>query len=188
MVYTPGSDAKRVMLGPGKLYSGAVGAAEPTDLTTAIAAVWTYLGFTDSGSTFTSTPAYDDVEVAESLLPLTRTPTGINYTVEFALAEITAQNLQFVMNGGVITTTGTAPAQVDSFEPNAFGVVDTRTALLWVGDNGLERWIYRKALQTGAIAIARNKGAAKATIPASFQLEPVSSTVRPYRAMIATPV
>jgi hypothetical protein len=69
-------------------------------------------------------------------------------------------------------------------EPLAFGAVEPRVAILWEADDKSERWVWRRCLQTGAVAIGRSKGAAKATIPLSFTLEPVSSAIRPFKAIL----
>jgi hypothetical protein len=185
MPYVAGSDATFIKLGPGKIYFGAVGAVEPVDLTTAISTtVWTYAGFTDEGHTFTVSPSYDGVEVAESMLPVARIKTGVDMTLEMALAEVTAQNVQRALNGATITSSGTGATAIDSLEPLADGSTETRVAVLWQSDAGDERWVWRKCLQTGAVAIGRKKGSAKATVPLSFLLEPVSSTIRPFRAIM----
>jgi hypothetical protein len=186
MPYVAGSDATFIKLGPGKLYAAAVGTAEPTDLTTALSATWLagYLGFTDEGHTFTIAPSYDGVEVAESMLPIARVKTGVDMTLEFALAEVTAQNVQKALNGATITSSGTGATAVDSLEPLADGSTEARIAVLWQSDAGDERWVWRKCLQTGSVAIGRKKGSAKAVVPLSFLLEPVSSTVRPFRAIM----
>lgn len=185
MPYVAGSIADFVKLGPGKLYFGAVGAAEPADLSTAIVgATWSFAGFTDEGHNFTYTPTYEDVEVAESLLPISKVATGQQMQVEFALAEITAANVQRSLNGATITSSGAGATAIDSVEPLAFGATEPRVAILWQADDGSERWIWRKCLQTGAVSIGRRKGAAKATIPLAFSLEPVSSTIRPFKAIL----
>lgn len=185
MPYVAGSIADFVKLGPGKLHFGAVGATEPNDLSTAIvAATWPYVGWTDEGHAFTYTPTYEDVEVAESLLPIAKVATGQQMQVEFALAEVTAANIQRALNGATVTASGTGATAIDSVEPLAFGATEPRVAILWAADDNSERWIFRKCLQTGAVAINRRKGAAKATIPLAFSLEPVSATIRPFKAIL----
>lgn len=182
-----------VRVGPGSLYVAAVGATEPANTVTggkfsdAIAiATWVPVGYTDSGHTFTQTPAVDPVEVAESLVPIDHIATGEDYTVEFACAEITALNLQKAFNGGTITTTGTTGTQLTKFEPPAPGTPPVRVALLWESDDKKERWIYRKAFQSGASGITRQKGADKATIPMSFALEqPSDGVTAPFAAFFA---
>ena len=184
MPYVAGSDAAFIKLGPGKIYFGAVGAVEPADLTTAIStAVWNYAGFTDEGHTFTFTPTYEGVQVAELLEDVSNIATGRDMTLELALAEVTAANVQRALNGAVVTASGTGPTAIDTVEPLAFGAVEPRVAVLWVADDNSERWVWRKCLQTGAVAIGRRKGAAKATIPLSFKLEPVAG-LKPFKAIL----
>ena len=60
----------------------------------------------------------------------------------------------------------------------------TRVALLWAADDASERWVFRKVVQTGAIAIARQRGAAKATIPVTFSLEQPSGGAKPWMAIV----
>ena len=59
------NDRTKIRIGPGKLYAGPVGTTEPADL----AAVWNvalvHLGYTEEGSTFTISPEFEDVPVAE---------------------------------------------------------------------------------------------------------------------------
>ena len=184
MPYVPGSGPEFVRYGPGKVYAGPVGTTEPTDLTTALNAAWVYIGYTDAGSTFTYTPSYENIEVAETLLPIAKVATGQEMTIEFAFAEITAKNLQYALNGATVTASGTGATSIDKVEPLAFGATETRIALLWASDAGDERWVYRRCLQTGAVGVARQRGAAKGTIPASFSLETPSGGVKPFMAIL----
>jgi hypothetical protein len=190
MPYVAGSLSDFVKLGPGKLYAAPVGSTEPSDLATALTTPWTtgFLGWTEEGHVFTITPSYENVEVAESLIPLLKIATGQDLVVEFALAEITAANVQKALNGATVTASGSGATAIDKVEPLAFGTPETRTALLWQADDGSERWFFRKCLQTGAVAIGRRKGAAKATIPLTFSLETVSSAIRPFGAILKSTV
>lgn len=184
MPYAAGTIPTFVKFGPGKLYAGAEGSTEPTDLTTALNAAWVRVGYTDNGSTFTSTPSFEGVQVAESLLDIAKVQTGLDEQVEFALAEFHAANLQRVYNGGTITASGTGATAIDKFEPPAFGATLTRIALLWEADDASERWVFRRGLQTGAIAVNRQRGAQKATLPATFSLEPPAAGGKPWMAIL----
>lgn len=184
MPYAAGSIPTFVHYGPGKLYVGAEGSTEPSDLTTALNAAWKLVGYTDNGHTFTRTPSYENIEVAESLLPIAKVQTGIDETLEFAYAELIAANLQTVLNGATITPSGTGPTAIDKVEPLAFGATETRTAILWEADDKSERWVWRRCIQTGAMAINRQRGAAKATIPATFSLEPPANGAKPWMAIL----
>lgn len=184
MPYTPASGPEFVKYGPGKLYIAPVGSTEPTDLTAAWNAAWILAGYTDAGHTFTYTPSYENIEVAETLLPIAKVAAGQEMTVEFALAEVTARNVQIALNGATITASGTGPTSIDKVEPLAFGAAEPRVAIGWQSDSGDERWVYRRCLQTGASAIARQRGAAKSTIPLSFSLETPSGGAKPFMAIL----
>lgn len=179
---TPGALA----LGPGILYVGPLGTTEPTDLTTAWATVdadWTALGYTDEGSEFTYSLDTDDVEVAEEVDKVSTQTTGRASGVNFALAEITATNLQRAMNGGTVTT-GTGMV---TFEPPDLGD-EQRIMIGWESEDGTERWVYRQCFNKGDISMARRKGAAKATIPCEFDLEKPATGAKIFKAMMAAPL
>jgi hypothetical protein len=159
-------DRTKVRVGPGKLYWGAVGATEPATLVTAWAVAWTDLGYTVEGSSFTIAPSFEDIEVAEEFDPIDTQKTGQAMTVAFALAQLTAENLQLAMNGGTITT-GTGEKTI---EPPGSTAVPTYVALGWRSTDAKEQFVWRRCLQTGDIEIARRKAPDKASIPASFRV------------------
>lgn len=184
MPYVPGSGPEFVKFGPGTLYVAAVGSTEPSDLTAAWNVAWTKVGYTDAGHTFTYTPSYENIEVAETLLPIAKVATGQEMTLEFAFAETIAKNLQLALNGATVTASGTGPTSIDKVEPLAFGSAEPRTAIGWEAGDASERWVFRRCLQTGAMAIARQRGAAKATIPATFSLETPAGGAKPFMAIL----
>lgn len=167
-----------VRVGPGRLKIGAVGATEPVDLAAAWAAAWVDLGYTDEGHSFTSSPSFDPIEVAEEVDPISYEMTGREMRVEFACAELTALNLSRALNGGTITT-GTG---IVTFEPPDPGD-EVRVALGWESLDGKERWVWRKCMQTGDVEIARRKAPDKSTIPASFMCEIVAGGLKPFKAI-----
>jgi len=162
------ADRTKIRIGPGKLLSAVVGSTEPADLTAAFAVAWTELGYTEEGSTFTISPEFEDVEVAEEIDPIDILPTGRTMSVEFALAELTAENLQKVLNGGTITT-GTG---FKTFEPAAASAAPTYLALAWEDTLAVrkERYVWRRCIQTGDIEVARQKAPNKATLGANFRV------------------
>lgn len=157
-------DPLAVRVGPGKLYAAVLGTAEPTDLTTAWNVGFVLLGYTDDGSHFVFGQTFGNVEVAEEYDPVAVLPTARETNVNFALAEMTAANLKRALNGGTITTT----AGVNKFDPPAAGVV-TPIMLGWESDDSMERWVFRRCMQTGSVDIARQKAPNKSTIPMSFR-------------------
>lgn len=181
----PRGTASALALGPGYLYLASLGTTEPTDLATAWATVsanWTALGYTDDGSELDYQLSADPVTVAEELEAISNAPTGRAISVQFALAEITATHLKYAFNGGTITT-GTG---VVYFEPPDLGT-EQRVMIGFESEDHTERWLYRQCYNTGQIAMTRKKGAAKATIPAVFQLEKPATGLRSFRAIMASP-
>jgi len=174
------SDAFNVKVGPGKLYIAELGTDEPVDLTTVWDAEWIAAGWTDEGHTFTQSPSVDPIEVAELKSPVKYYTGSIEYSLEFALAEITARNLQIALNGGTITT-GTG---IKTFQPPAGNAEAVRIMIGWESDSADERWVFRKCFQSGDSAIARQKGPAKATIPMTFNLEIPSGVTLPWKGII----
>ena len=173
-----------VKVGAGTLYFGVVGAVEPSDLTAPISTtVWTAVGYTDKGHLFSVKPSYETIEVAEEKMPVRREKSAVEYSVEFEVAEMTALNVQKALNGGTVTTA----AGTVTFEPPAPTDPDTRVAILWESDAKDERWIFRKCIQTDKVDIERRKAPQKALIPMHFELEVVSSAIRPFRAIFPTP-
>lgn len=171
-----------VKVGPGIIYIAPVGSTEPTDLITAWDAAWVELGYTEAGHRFAYTPAYEPIDVAEELDPIRYESTGRQLSVGFSMAEMTARNLQIAFNGGTITPSGVAPNEIVTFEPPDLGA-ETRVAIGWESDDGNERWVYRKCLQTGTSEMARAKSPAKTVIAADFRLEVVSGT-KPFLAIL----
>jgi hypothetical protein len=153
-----------VRIGPGKLLIAPLGSTEPDDLATAWDNAWTELGYTKEGSNFVFDQTFENVEVAEELDPVAIIQTKRDGTVNFALAEITADNLSRAFNGGDVQS----PGGLTTFEPPSVG--DFAYVMLgWESDDVLERWIFRKSLQVGSIDMPRKKGAEKAVIPCSFR-------------------
>jgi hypothetical protein len=169
----PMADRTKIRIGPGLLKSAVVGSTEPADLAATWAVAWTDLGYTEEGTTFTISPSFEDVEVAEEIDPIDILPVGREMTVEFALAELTAENLQKVLNGGTITT-GTGQK---TFEPAAASATPTYLAIGWEDTLAThkERYVWRRCIQTGDIEIQRRKAPDKAVLGASFRVALPSS-------------
>lgn len=146
------------------MYIAPIGSTVPNDLETPWAVAWTPLGYTNEGSEFVFDQSFDNVEVAEELDPVNVIQTARETTINFALAEMTAANLQRALNGGVITT----PGGVTKFEPPSVGSV-TEQMIGWEADDGLERWVFRRCRNVGSVSIPRRKGADKAILPMSFR-------------------
>jgi hypothetical protein len=176
--------AEHVNIGPGLLWVAAVGATEPDGVhggpdalqpatapgTDFDESQWVPLGFTSEGSTFSYAIDSTGIEVAESLLPIRTMTTSVTITMAFALAEITAYNIQVALNGGAtIPIPGQGNDYIEFVPPRAGQEV--RVALGWDRDDGLERMILRQCIQTGSVDIARQKAPDYATLPVTFTVE-----------------
>ena len=160
---------ENLSLGPGTLYVAQVGSTAPTNVTSAWAAAWKAVGYTSEGSEVSIELTADPVDVAEEIDPVLHVNSARNVSITFAMAELTARNLTIAMNGGTVTTaTG-----VTTYTPPAPSA-QTRYAIGFESEDGTERWVFPKAFQSGAVSIARRKGADKATIPVTMTAEKVT--------------
>lgn len=176
-----GRQPSEVRVGPGRLYIAPVGSTEPTDLSTAWAAAWVDLGYTEDGHAFSTSPTFEPVEVAEEVDPISYEMTGRQMSIAFTLAQVTAANLSRALNGGVVATVGATT----TFEPPAPGA-EVRVALGWQSVDAKERWIFRKCMQTGDVEIARRKAPVKGSIAANFMCEIVAGGAKPFKAIFET--
>lgn len=169
-------------IGPGVLkFAASLSTTEPVDLAAAWPAGWLDIGYTDDGTEVKIETKYDDVEVAEELDPVQILATARTLSLSVAMAEITATNLKRALNGGTIT----AASGAVYYDPPALGA-EQYCMLGWESNDVTERWIFRKAIQTGALTIARKKAPAKALFSAEFRcVKPPS--VQPFRAIMASP-
>jgi hypothetical protein len=145
---------------------------------------WVPIGVTKDGSTFEHAPKTANVEVAEYLLPVRIVTTGVEDKVSFEIAEMTAKNFAFSLNGGSVTTRGGTGATLLT-EVNAPVVgAEVRQMIGWESEDSTERAVYIQGFQSGSVKVARKKGADNATIAVEFTLEQ-PSVGQPYRQFYA---
>lgn len=174
-----------VKVGPGLLYLNVAESPLPASFTDdweSETVPWTPMGYTEEGHAFTMTPNFEDVTVAEELLPIRSEQTGLTLQLEFALAEITAANFKTAMNGGTITT-GTGKV---TFSPPPVTTAPVRIAIGWESQDHAERWVWYRNVQTGAVQVGRRKAPAKATIPMAFRVELPLAGGAPFNADFKT--
>lgn len=163
-------------LGPGYLYYAALATAQPTHtvagsvFSDSPAGTYLLLGATENGNEFSYDLSVDEVMVEEYLDPVTYTTTSRKVGMKFELAQIHATNWKRAMNGGTITVTGSGVTTMSSFTPPALGA-EVRCVLFWESTDQTERLWAPQAFQVGSIAVKRQKGAAKATIPTEWRFE-----------------
>lgn len=184
---TPVSPAvipENLVWGPGDLYVADFGAVEPLD--TALNslpddAVWTYLGGTNGGATFTADLKYDRLDVDQIVERAGSRLTQADYTWATNLAELTLDNLALALNGPV-------PVSGDdsvSFEP-ATGSSATQPVykafLLdgWGPNSARRRTIVRKVLSVEKVDSAFKKDG-QSFFPITFAGHYVSGSVKPFR-------
>ena len=196
MVYNP----NHVVVGAGSLYVAPLGTTEPTSVTGAWPSGWSTLGYTDQGSEFASTTTWAQVMVEEEFYPIRNAPTEAKVTLTFALAEATAVNLQFALNGGMgswgnATTTGVNADGSVWVEPPIVGQ-ELRCMVGWdslvegaaqppsaaVGQLGaFGRLLVRQVIQTGSIKRTARKGNNKAMWSCEFSGEKPATGLQPFR-------
>lgn len=161
----PTGTPTQVRVGPGWLYIGAIGTPEPDDVLTELDEGWVNLGYTDGGTTFTFDQTFEDITVDQENDPVAVLQTQRSIGIAVQAAEITASNLEKAFNGGTITG---PDGGVTTFEPPDTGDY-THVMLLWVAMDELERWLFRKCLQVGSVAVNRQKAPDKTVIPLDFR-------------------
>lgn len=176
------ANTNAISLGPGTLKTAVLGSLEPASLTAPWDGAWVDLGYTHEGHTFTFATDVEEVEVAEELMPILYTSVKQTGTVEFMLAEITATNLSRALNGGTILT----PGGYVTFEPPTLGQ-EVRRMYGWESTDAQERFVWRRCLNSGDVAIQRRKGSDKAGIPFSLNLEVPGVGIKPFKYWASTP-
>lgn len=174
----PGNPAN-VRVGPGRLLIAPIGSTEPTDLASPWDHDWVDLGYTEEGPEFALDQTFENVMVAEELDPVAVFQTARSMRVNVAAAELTARNLQIALNGGEINVGGT----VTTFEPPAVGDY-THVMVGWEASDGLERWVFRKALSVDTVTIPRRRAPDKATVTMGFQIVKPDANNAPWIAIL----
>lgn len=161
-------NAGLIEIGPGLLYVAPIGTTEPTAVTGAMPAGWIQLGYTEAGSQLDYVVTAQEILVEELLDPIQFRIVKRVATVKFDLAEVSALHLQMAFNGGVaaiVPVAGIASPTIPTIGQ------ETRVMLAWTSDDLTERYIYRRALQTGTVTLMHKKAPAKQLITCQFNLE-----------------
>ncbi|WP_030168935.1 hypothetical protein [Streptomyces sp. NRRL S-813] len=175
--------------GPASLYSGAVGATEPTDTainTTPAASTWTDLGGTQDGVKLSVDQTYSELEVDQITLRVGSRLTKQDFTIETSLAEATLENLSLVLNGG----TSASGAGFKSFDPNVTSSATQPNYFALILDGYApnqfrRRIIGRRMLNTDSVELAYTKDK-QTLIPAKFSGHYVSASVTPFHIVDQT--
>lgn len=172
-------------MGPGTLYSGAFGAAEPADTAVASApngAVWTDVGGTKDGVTLTINQEFTELEVDQVVDVVGRRLTKRDMQLKTNMAEVTLENLAFASNGAATITTGAGFKALEPANDTSATQPDYR-ALLFDGfapGGGNRRVIARRTLSTDNAEFAYSKGD-QTVLSVTWSAHYVSNSVRPYK-------
>jgi hypothetical protein len=186
MTVTPGNLA----MGPGELYVGTFGAAEPLpqEVNNAPAtSAWTDAGGTLGGLTFTVVNTWKELDVDQLIEAPTRRRTKREVHMKTQLAEVTFANFVNLMTGGDVVSS----TLWETYEPDDVNSGDEPTfkAVLFDGSGagGLRRRVVvRKCLNTDNVDMA-NHPDNQQVFPAMFNSHYVSSSIRSWKITNAKP-
>lgn len=164
-----------IKTGPGIIRYAPLGTAIPTPSVTASKLVvtwttWVSVGATDEGLTFQESTDTADIEVAESLYPVSVVTTKKTGTVTFNMSQIDTLNWKLASNGGTITTTGATTTKLDKYVPPLVGS-EVRVMLGFQSYDDTEMFVWPQVFNTGGFETQRGKFDSKAGIPTSFNVE-----------------
>jgi hypothetical protein len=152
---------KSEILVPSRAYVwlGAVGAAAPTDVTTAPATGWRNVGLTTGDSlAFATAPEFQEVTSHQSDFPVRRFQTSDSATVSVDLQQFSAPNFKAVYGGGSVVEVGSASG-IFKFTPPRLGERQEVAAMIEVIDGTKHyRWVFPRALQIEGVSAELQKG------------------------------
>lgn len=183
---TPVIKSQQITSGPGLIRAAALGSTIPTVAVVNSVfshtwdAAWFEVGSTDEGVTETHETTTEDIEVAESVYPVRTTTTAKSGSLAFAMAHINVKNWLLALNAAAsaATTTGTTTTTMTKVRPPLAGN-EIRIMLAWESTDTTELIIAYQCFNGGSTAVARRKGADKATLPVEFRFEMPDSAIAP---------
>ena len=179
-----------IQSGPGKIYYAPLGTAIPTFTPTAskYAPTWTSwvnTGATDAGITYTESVQTADITVAESLYPIRTVTTSKSSRIAFVLNEISDLNWKLAMNGGTITTSGTAGTKSNQYVPPLVGA-EVRVMLAFQSNGDDEIIVWPQVFNVGSVEYTRGTYETKAGLSVEFNAEiPATGYTTPYQRFTA---
>ena len=145
---------------------------------------WLPLGATVEGSTLSYEINVEAMSVAELFDPVKYATTGRTGSIAFALANWSMSNLKRALNGGTITTTGSAGTTMNSYAFPTAGA-EVRAMLGWESADSTVRVVVLQALSSGTIEMAFQKAPDFAQIPVTFNMELPSGGTQPFNVYTA---
>lgn len=179
-----------LLVSPGWLFWAPTGTAQPTYASTSSAfsdawpVAWLPLGATVEGSTLSYEINVEKMSVAELFDPVAYATTERTGTLAFALADFKLTNLKRAMNGGVITTTGSAGTTINTYALPTPGT-ETRCMLGWESQDSTVRVVILQALNSGTVEMAFQKAPDFSQIPFEFSMEIPTGGTAPFTVVTA---
>jgi hypothetical protein len=176
--------------GPGTLYTGAFGAAEPADSavsSTPAASAWTDIGGTDGGSTLKVDMTYSELRCDQIVDVPGRRLTKRDTSIATNLAEPTLDNLAVALNGGTIDTQSGYSTYDPIDDTSATQPVYIAVLLDGYAPGGAyrRRVIIRRVLSVAGVETAYKKED-QTFIPVTLAGHYVSSAIKPFRVIDQT--
>ena len=185
-----------VLTNPGALFIAPLGTAMPAQTVAggvfsvdwSTVPAWIQLGMTEDGSDFSYSTTVEPINAAELFDPVQYVTTARAGSFAFNLLDMTLDNYQRALNGGVAAltpTSGTGATALYNFSPPAPGS-EVRVMLGWESLDHTLRLCAYQTIQGGDVALAFKKPPAVATIPCTFNFE-VPSSGKPFDIWSAGP-
>jgi len=170
-------------MGPGFLYVGAFGAAEPATVVTAPPVAWANVGGTLGGVSLNISQEYTELEVDQVVDIPGRRLTKRELTIETQLAEATLENMALALNQ-TAPTVATTEKTLDAAN-GASVFVPNYSALLFdgFGPNGKRRrFIARRCLAVDGTETAYSKDE-QTVLSVKWSAHYVSAAIAPFKAV-----
>jgi hypothetical protein len=129
---------------------------------------WTDAGATKTGITVTNNNTEETFDIDQELVDIDSRPTGYEYTVATALAQVDLEHMQIAWDAGTIATVG-SERQMGVGTPSVY--VKRRLAVVFQKANGkLRAFIFRKAQKTPQeSAVVFNKTGEQQSVPVRWR-------------------
>lgn len=168
--------ANLVQTGPGRIRYAPLATAIPTITPTASSysgitwTNWLDVGSTDSGLTYTEATETADVRVAESKYPVRTVTTSKSSRVAFTANEVSDLIWKLAMNGGTLTSSGTAGTKQTEYAP-PLADAEVRVMLAFQNNNDTEIIVWPTVFQVGSVEFTRGDFETKAGLSMEFNAE-----------------
>lgn len=170
--------ATNAMGGPVRIFTGLVGATEPTNAGTAPGTGWTEVGGTEGGATLTLTQGYTDYDFDQIAMSPGADLTSQAAEVATNIGEPTLANLRTALNQAVDAAT-----DLEVFGDDLTNDAPLYQAVALLGKKpggGPRLWIVRRTLSTKSIGIPFKKNG-QTVFPVTWTAYYVSSSIAAVR-------